>query len=131
MTSNQEAIRALAAAMREMTGKLPSLSGIFPNQPALIVRTGPDGVRELARARWRMPSPAFALADRKVDRGVTDVRNIGGAHWRRWFAPASLCLVPFTSFGKVARLPDGRSEPVWFALDGARPFAFLAGVWTH
>ena len=26
---------------------------------------------------------------------------------------------------------DGRSEPVWFALDGTRPLAVFAGLWTR
>ena len=130
MTTNQQAIRDLARAMRDESGNLPPLPGIFPDQSAPVVRTGADGVRELARARWGMPSPAFALAGRKVDRGVTNVRNTESAHWRRWLTPASRCLVPFTSFSESARRPDGKSEPVWFALDPSRPLAFFAGIWT-
>ena len=130
MTTNQQAIRDLARAMRDMTGNLPALPGIFPDQPAPVVRTGADGIRELVRARWGMPSPAFALAGRKVDRGVTNVRNTDSPHWRRWLAPASRCLVPFTSFSESARRQDGKSEPVWFGLDGTRPLAFFAGIWT-
>ena len=130
MTTNQQAIRDLTRAMRDKAGNLPPLPGIFPDQPAPVVRTGADGVRELVRARWGMPSPAFALAGRKVDRGVTNVRNTDSPHWRRWLAPASRCLVPFTSFSESVRRPDGRSEPVWFALDALRPLAFFAGIWT-
>jgi putative SOS response-associated peptidase YedK len=130
MTTNQQAIRELARAMRDTIGNLPALPGIFPDQPAPIVRTGTDGVRELARARWGMPSPAFVLAGKKVDRGVTNVRNTDSPHWRRWLAPASRCLVPFTSFSESARRPDGKSEPVWFAQGERRPLAFFAGIWT-
>ena len=130
MTTNQQAIRDLAKAMRDVTGNLPSLPGIFPDQRAPIVRTGADKIRELAPARWGMPSPAFALQGKKVDRGVTNVRNTDSPHWRRWLAPASRCLVPFTSFSESARGPDGKSLPVWFALDQGRPLAFFAGIWT-
>ncbi len=130
MTTNQQAIRDLARAMRDMTGNLPALPGIFPDQPAPIVRTGADGIRELVRARWGMPSPTFALAGRKVDRGVTNVRNTDSPHWRGWLAPASRCLVPFTSFSESVRRADGKSEPVWFALGESRPLAFFAGIWT-
>lgn len=130
MTTNQQAIRELARAMRDATGNLPSLPGIFPDQSAPVVRIGLDGVWELVRARWGMPSPAFLLAGRKVDRGVTNVRNTDSPHWRRWLAPASRCLVPFTSFSESARRLDGKSEPVWFALDANRPLAFFAGIWT-
>ncbi len=94
------------------------------------MRTGVDGVRELVRARWGMPSTTFMLAGRKVDRGVTNVRNTNSPHWRRWLAPASRCLVPFTSFSESARRLDGKSEPVWFALEESRPLAFFAGIWT-
>ncbi len=123
-TTNQQAIRNLAKAMRDVPGNLPSLPGIFPDQLAPVARTGTGRPREIVRARWGMPSPAFALASRKVDRGVTNVRNTGRPHWRRWLPPASGCLVPFTSFGESSRRPDGKPEPVWFALDENRPLRF-------
>jgi len=44
--------------MRDQTGKLPPLSGIFPDYPAPVVRNAPDGVRELTMAqsesRWAL-----------------------------------------------------------------------------
>ena len=106
------------------------LPGIFPDYAAPIVRTGADGVRELVMARWGMPSPAFALQGKKVDRGVTNVRNTASPHWRRWLVPAARCLVPFTSFSEPGLNAEGKSEPVWFALDDSRPLAFFAGIWT-
>ena len=130
LTTNQEAIRRLAGAMSDVAGNLPVLPGIFPDQAAPVVRHGAGGLRELARARWGMPSPAFVLQGRKVDRGVTNVRNTASPHWRRWLEPRSRCLVPFTSFSESTRRADGKSEPVWFALDEARPLAFFAGIWT-
>jgi len=130
MTVGQQAIRELAGAMRDTTGNLPMLPGIFPDYAAPIVRTGGDGVRELVMARWGMPSPAFALQGKKVDRGITNVRNTASPHWRRWLVPASRCLVPFTSFSEPGVDAGGKSEPVWFALDEGRPLAFFAGIWT-
>ena len=129
-TSNQQAIIQLTLALRDLTGNLPSMPGVFPDYAAPIVRTGFDGVRELVKARWGMPSPAFALQGKKVDKGVTNVRNTASAHWRRWLTPAARCLVPFKSFSEPTRLPDGSSLPVWFALDQSRPLAFFAGIWT-
>jgi hypothetical protein len=38
------------------------MPGVFPDYKAPIVRTGPDG-RELANARWGMPSSAHALME--------------------------------------------------------------------
>ena len=130
VTKGQQAIRDLARAMRDTAGNLPLLSGVFPDYPAPIVRTAADGVRELAKARWGMPSPAFALQGKKVDKGVTNVRNTASPHWRRWLGPAARCLVPFTSFSENARTPEGKFEPVWFALADDRPLAFFAGIWT-
>jgi hypothetical protein len=40
--------------MRDTTGNLPPLPGIFPAYPAPVVRNGDDGVRELVMARWDM-----------------------------------------------------------------------------
>lgn len=63
MTKGQQAIRELARAMRDTTGNLPPLPGIFPDQSAPIVRNSAEG-RELVMARWGMPSPKFVLKNR-------------------------------------------------------------------
>jgi putative SOS response-associated peptidase YedK len=68
------------------------------------VRHGLQG-RELAMARWGMPSPAFALKGRKVDKGITNIRNTSSPHWRRWLGPASRCLV---SLEMVREIRTGR-----------------------
>jgi putative SOS response-associated peptidase YedK len=39
--------------------------------------------------------------------------------------------VPFTSFSEPGLNPEGKSEPVWFALSDDRPLAFFAGIWTR
>jgi putative SOS response-associated peptidase YedK len=131
VTKGQQAIREAAKAMRDEAGNLPLLSGVFPDMAAPVVRMAADGVRELVRARWGMPSPAFALQGRKVDRGVTNIRNTESPHWRRWLAPANRCLVPFTSFSESTAGAGGKPEPVWFALSADRPLCFFAGLWTR
>lgn len=131
LTKGQAAIRELARAMRDTTGNLPPLPGLFPDALAPIVRTGADGVRELVTARWGMPSPAFALQGKKVDKGVTNIRNLSSPHWRRWTGPASRCVVPFTAFSENEKGADGKAVPVWFALDASRPLAVFAGLWTR
>lgn len=71
LTRGQTAIREAARAMRDLTGNLAPMPGIFPDYPAPIVRTGADGVRELALARWGMPSSPqviFEAARRRADR---------------------------------------------------------------
>jgi putative SOS response-associated peptidase YedK len=82
MTTNQEAIRRLFGVVIDSTGNLPPQPGIFPDYAAPIVRNTANG-RELAMARWGMPSPVFALKGRNSDPGVTNVRNTASPHWRR------------------------------------------------
>jgi putative SOS response-associated peptidase YedK len=130
VTKGQQAIRELTRAMHDRTGNLPPLPGIFPDYPAPIVRNTADG-RELTMARWGMPSPVFALKGRNSDPGVTNVRNTASPHWRRWLAPESRCVVPFTSFSENETMPDGKKPPIWFALAEDRPLACFAGIWTN
>jgi putative SOS response-associated peptidase YedK len=131
LSKGQQAIREFVDAARDLTGNLPAFPGIFPDYAAPIVRTAPDGVRELALARWGMPSPAFALQGKKSDPGVTNVRNAASPHWRRWLTLEHRCVVPFTSFSENEVLPNGSRPPVWFARDDSRPLAFFAGIWTR
>ncbi|MEF2549076.1 SOS response-associated peptidase family protein [Aurantimonas sp. E1-2-R+4] len=130
ITKGQAAIREFTRAMRDTTGNLPSLPGVFPDYPAPVVRNGAAGERELTMMRWGMPSPQFVLKGRKTDSGVTNVRNVKSPHWRRWLGPEHRCVVPFTSFSEYHTI-DGKKVPVWFALDETRPLAVFAGVWTN
>jgi putative SOS response-associated peptidase YedK len=130
ITKGQQAIREFTRAMTDRVGNLPPMPGVFPDYAAPIVRNQLDG-RELAMARWGMPSPAFALKGRKTDPGVTNVRNVASPHWRRWLGVEHRCVVPFTSFSENETLPDGSHPPVWFAFGEARPLAVFAGIWTR
>ncbi len=116
--------------MTDNIGNLASLPAIFPDQSAPVVRQTADG-RELAMMRWGMPSPSFALKNRKTDPGVTNVRNLGSAHWQRWLGPEHRCLVPCTSFSEYRVEKDKSRTPVWFARDEDRPLMFFAGIWTE
>src|ERR1700730_13288894 len=82
VTKGQQAIRELARAMRDRTGNLPPLYGIFPDYSAPIVRNQPEG-RELMVARRGMPSPGFALKGKTPIRAspmsVMSNLRIGGA----------------------------------------------------
>jgi putative SOS response-associated peptidase YedK len=83
VTRGQQAIREFTGAVRDRTGNLPPMPGIFPDYSAPIVRNQPEG-RELMMARWGMPSAVFARNGKKSDPGVTNVRNATSPHWRRW-----------------------------------------------
>jgi putative SOS response-associated peptidase YedK len=94
-------------------------------------------MRQAACEAWKvegdfsgMPSPAFALAGKKTDSGVTNIRKTASPHGRRWLSPANRCLVPFTSFSETMKDATGKSVPMWFALHEDRPLAFFAGIWT-
>jgi putative SOS response-associated peptidase YedK len=121
-----EGMRKLFAGFDDGGANLPPQTSIFPDYEAPIVRNG-DGGPRLAKARWGMPSPAFALKDRKTDPGVTNVRNTTSSHWRRWLGVEHRCLVPFTSFSEFSKTAGG---DIWFAFDESRPTAFFAGIWT-
>jgi putative SOS response-associated peptidase YedK len=130
-TKGADAIRAIVGAMdATAVGNLAPQPGIFPDYAAPIVRNAAGGGLELVSARWGMPSPAFALKGRSTDPGVTNIRNTASPHWRRWLAPGSRALVPFTSFAEPTRGPAGEAHNAWFALSEDRPLAFFAGVWT-
>jgi hypothetical protein len=125
-----EALELLRARRRQRGGLMRGLRwgmsmGLLHR---LRARFG-DAVRELAMARWGMPSPKRALKGRTTDPGVTNIRNVTSPHWRRWLVPEHRCLVPFTSFSEYDTI-DGKKVPVWFALDESRPIACFAGLWT-
>jgi putative SOS response-associated peptidase YedK len=152
VTKGQAAIIALSRAMRDRTGNLPPLPGVFPDYMAPIVRLGADGKRELVMARWGMPSSQKAVLDAATaradklrakgkeiadfkellrmepDGGVTNIRNTASKHWKRWLGVESRCLVPFTSFSEFNKTKGGN---VWFAFDESRPLAFFAGIWSQ
>jgi putative SOS response-associated peptidase YedK len=131
ITKGPQAIRDFTRAVRDTTGNLPPIPGVFPDYMAPVVRNVEGDQRELTMARWGMPSPVSAVKGRNSDSGVTNVRNVSSPHWRRWLGLESRCVVPFTSFAENELQPDGSRPPVWFALDESRPLAFFAGIWTR
>jgi len=125
-------------------------AGVFPDYKAPIVRNGAEG-RELATARWGMPSSQHAqmeatkkraakleakgkpvdfkeLLRMEPDGGTTNIRNVKSKHWTRWLGTENRCVVPFNSFSEFNKT-DG--DDIWFALDETRPLACFAGIWTN
>lgn len=123
LTTSQQAIRELARVMRDATGNLPPLPGIFPDQMAPVVRIARDGdERELAMLRWGFPPVAKPGA-----RPITNVRNLGSSYWRGWLKPEFRCVVPASSFCEYDEKHAKR--PTWFALAEDRPLFAFAGSW--
>jgi putative SOS response-associated peptidase YedK len=132
ITTNQKAIRELAKAMRDSTGNLPPLPAVFPDRLAPIVRTAPDGVRELTMMRWGFPPRPPFPGSKINNRPVTNVRNTSSRYWTPWLKkPAYRCLVPVTSFSEPDNTQGPRSIWTWFAQDESRPLMFFAGVWRE
>lgn len=150
ITTNQAAISELFRVVNRYVGNLAPMPGVFPDYKAPIVRTGASG-RELALARWGMPSSAQALMEatkkraRKLedkgmtvdfkellrmepDSGTTNIRNVGSRHWARWLGPEHRCVVPVNSFSEFNKAEGG---DIWFALDESRPLVCFAGLWTN
>lgn len=150
--SGPQSIMDMANAMRSTVGNLAP-GDIYPDYPAPIVRNDANGVRELALARWGMPSSKKLIFDNATkradklrakggevdfqkilefepDSGTTNVRNTNSSHWRPHLSPASRCLVPFTAFSEPGRDAAGKYRPVWFKLagDDPEPLAFFAGI---
>jgi putative SOS response-associated peptidase YedK len=124
MTKSQQAIREVTRTMRDTSGNLPPLPGIYPDTMAPVVFTAADGQRELTMMRWGIPGPPqFAGAP------ITNIRNTASPHWRRWLGPGSRCLVPVTSFCEWEATKP-KKTPIWFALDDSRPLFMFAGLWT-
>src|SRR5712671_1180802 len=121
-TKGQAAIVALTRALRDSTGNLPPLPGIFPDYQAPVVANR-GGIRELCMMHWGMPSSQKAQLDaagRRADKlrakgkpvdfsallrmepdgGITNIRNTSSPHWTRWLGIENRCVVPFTSFSE-------------------------------
>lgn len=107
-------------------GNFEPRDGIYPDQTGMILRNeGKDAVLQMAR--WGMPSPPQFHSKSGIDRGVTNIRNIGSPHWRRWLKPEHRCLVPLSAFAEPAGTGKGNA---WFRLAEDRP-AMFAGLWVH
>lgn len=126
VTTNQEATRALTKALDRIGNLEPSLD-IYPDRAAPVVRNTPNG-RELTMLTWGMPTPPSILQG-KPDTGVTNIRNVASAHWRRWLGPQNRCVVPWTTFCEYEDTKPKKTKR-WFAINDNRPLAFFAGIWT-
>lgn len=132
ITTVQRAILEWTRAMRDRAGFNEPSRDVYPNLLAPVVRTGEDGVREVAPLQWGMPTPPERVTG-KADRGTTNIRHPGYAHWKRWMGVENRCVVPATSFAEPSPVKDaaGKTPNVWFALNEDRPLFAFAGLWTR
>ncbi|MFK0278598.1 SOS response-associated peptidase [Ensifer sp. NPDC090286] len=154
LTTNQQAIRDFVAITHDLAGNLQPSIDVYPDQYAPIVRNNEDR-RELALARWGMPSSSQALfeaAKKRADKlrakgkdvdfdellkmepdgGTTNVRNTSSKHWKRWLAVQNRCVVPLTRFAEpdpASKVEGGRTPNAWFASSADEPLMFFAGIW--
>jgi len=122
-----DAMRQLFAGREviDQLGNLEPQPQIYPDQLAPIARREGEAM-VFQMARWGLPSPPQFHSKSGIDRGVTNVRNTGSPHWRRWLGPEHRCLVPLTAFAEPAGA--GKSN-AWFDFADDRP-AFFAGIWV-
>lgn len=129
MTRAIDAMRQLFADLDNRTGNLEP-GDIYPDRLAPIITANATG-HALQQARWGLPSPSQFHSPSGIDRGVTNVRNTGSMHWRRWLGPPNRCLVPVSKFAEP--LPGKGAGNAWFALPDDQP-AYFAGIhvpgWT-
>ncbi|ESQ87024.1 hypothetical protein ABENE_17495 [Asticcacaulis benevestitus DSM 16100 = ATCC BAA-896] len=130
MTSNKDAIRDFTRFLRTTPNadNLGAYPDTFANDFGPIVRNTPEG-RELAVARWGMPSSEEATGNKRYDSGTTNIRRTHLPHWQPWLGIENRCVVPATSFCEPDQV--GKTfKNIWFALDESRTLFFFAGLWT-
>lgn len=103
-----QAILEFTNAMVNHAGNLEP-GKVYSDYDAPIVRMSKDRKRELAKARWRMPTPSKFLEGKKMGKDVANVRNASSPHRRRRLGVESRCMVPATEFAesKPASKQDG------------------------
>ncbi|WP_229161708.1 hypothetical protein [Bradyrhizobium brasilense] len=142
ITTNQAAISSLFRVVNRYVGNLAPMPGVFPDYRAPIVCNGANG-RELATARWGMPSSQQALlqATKKraeklqakgktvdfkellrmePDSGTTNIRNVKSKHWTRWLGPDPRVggiflptVVAISPFGLGSACASSRVDRSW------------------
>ncbi|RZJ00739.1 MAG: hypothetical protein EON90_06320 [Brevundimonas sp.] len=122
---------------------------ITADASAPIIRTHPDGAREVILARWGMPSPGRDVRAKAVQRAYHDARSWseldfeafaarqpdGGTPfidasaqvWRPTLEPQGRCVVPFSSFGRLQDA-DGSTQLVEDCAPAHGGLGYLAGV---
>lgn len=121
VTKNADAIRRLFGVDvgHDHTGNLPSLPGIFPDDPAPIVRNG-EGE----------PADFKDLLKKEPDSGTTNIRNLSSAQWRPLPLPKPLAIRSHRSRGRWLQTEHPGSAPSTSILI-AETVSGPARRWSH
>jgi hypothetical protein len=115
LTKGQQTIREFARAMRDRTGNLPSLPGIFPHYAAPTVRNQPDG-RELAMAatgaRAARPSLLTGMVFDETGERLTPTHAVKKGTRYRYYVSTSLITGAERTRSSGWRIPAGNFEAV-------------------
>lgn len=131
LNKGQKHVADSARAVRDLTGNMPPYPAIFPNRIAPVVRTAPDGVRELINMRWGFPPPNIP-GQKPRNPYLTNIRNTSSKYWSGYLKKVEhRCLVPATSFAEPDNNQGPKSIWTWFAQDESRPLMFFAGIWRE
>lgn len=127
LTSPPEAIGKLFAV--DIAEAFPPRYNIAPTEPALIVRNGETGQRELRLVRWGL-IPSWVKDPRKFST-LINARGESAAEKPSFRGPMRhrRCLVPTDGFYEWTGKP-GAKRPHLVRLKERTPFA-LAGLWEH
>lgn len=146
-------VRKWALDVESLINPMPAYQ-MNPGQMGPIVRNTPDGRKQLAHARWGVPSPPRVIAEAaekraeglrkkgkpvdmdhlikmEPDKGTTNIRTLTLKHWIQWFGVENRCIVPVTSFAEpdpLNKQEGGATPNAWFARDESKPLMFFAGV---
>lgn len=130
MTKRPDQIRDLFKNTHNLVGNIEPLPAIAPNAMAPIVRTAPDGEREIVLMRWGFATPPVSGLKTRGPY-LPHVHHAESRLWRSWLErPSQRCLVPATSF--AVRQDEKRHWVfTWFAKDESRSLMFFPGIWQE
>jgi putative SOS response-associated peptidase YedK len=110
-TKGPMAIGAIAIAMGgdwlDSLGNLEPQPSIFPDATAPVVRSRPEGGRELVMRRWGFPIPEPRSGEKKKSGYQSNIRQPRWKQWLPWMEVVHRCLVPAVSFSEY----DWRTTP--------------------
>lgn len=110
--------------------ELPARFNITPDSPILIVRTGADGRREAALARWGLLPPWSSDAADPARQINARIETAAEKPMFRTTLRRGRCLIPADGFYEWQKRGSGPSQPFFVRLRDGGVMAF-AGLWRR